>query len=287
MSKKSAKASQSLKIPRTIILTGKFLQFISPRLATAFASRLFTTPVKHKIPRRELEMDHKSIQEKVHIDSIGKDIVVYHYGEGKKRILLVHGWSGRGTQLVKFADELVKLGYSTVSFDAPAHGKSSGKTTMMPEFIQCIFRIEKEYGPFDAAVGHSLGGMSLLNSVKRGLKLDKLVVIGSGDIIQNIIDEFVVMLQMKPKIGQMMREHFEKISPETMDSYSSYIAAGQVSIPVLIIHDENDHEVSVECARHIHGHLKNGELMVTRGLGHRKILGSHQVIERSLSFIKN
>jgi alpha-beta hydrolase superfamily lysophospholipase len=56
-----------------------------------------------------------------------------------KKILLVHGWSGRGTQLFKIADELLKQGYSTISFDAPAHGKSPGKTIMV-DFITTNFR---------------------------------------------------------------------------------------------------------------------------------------------------
>jgi alpha-beta hydrolase superfamily lysophospholipase len=47
---------------------------------------------------------------------------------------------GRGTQLFKIADELLKQGYSTISFDAPAHGKSPGKTTIMVDFIAYYFR---------------------------------------------------------------------------------------------------------------------------------------------------
>jgi len=286
MTKKSVIHSQSLKIPRIIITTSKILQFISKKWAALFAARLFTTPLKYNIPKRELEMDRKSRQERVHIKAINKDIVVYHYGTGLKKILLVHGWSGRGTQLVKFADELVKAGYSIISFDAPAHGKSSGKTTLMPEFIASILHLAKESGPFYAAVGHSLGGMSLLNSVKRGLKLQRLVMIGSGDVIQDIINEFIEKLELKNEVGLKMKKHFEKKSHETMDAYSSYIAAQQIEIPVLVIHDEDDAEVSVDCARHIHEHLEKGELLITKGLGHRKILGNQNVIERSLQFIQ-
>lgn len=285
MAKKSGKGDQSLKIPRPIILTGKFLQFISPKLAANFAARLFTTPLRHKIPKREHDMDRKSRQETVHIDAINKDIVVYQYGSGEKTILLVHGWSGRGTQLVKFADIFSKAGYAIISFDAPAHGKAPGKTSIMPEFIASILQLEKQFGPFDAAVGHSLGGMSLLNAIKRGLKINRLVTIGSGDIIQDIIDEFIEKLQLKPEIGILMREHFEKKNHESMDEYSSWRAAREIAVPVLVIHDENDAEVPVKCARHIHENLSNGKLLITHGLGHRKILGSQDVIGKTFRFI--
>jgi alpha-beta hydrolase superfamily lysophospholipase len=36
----------------------------------------------------------------------------------------------------------LKQGYSTISFDAPAHGKSPGKTTIMVDFITTILEIE-------------------------------------------------------------------------------------------------------------------------------------------------
>ena len=287
MAKNSGNTPQTLKIPKLILITSKFLQAISPKLAARFAARLFTTPLKYKIPKRELEMDRKSIQKLVKIPTINKEVVVYKYGENDRKILLVHGWSGRGTQLVKFADAFIKCGYETISFDAPAHGKSPGKTTLMPEFIATILELEQQLGPFQAAVGHSLGGMSLLNSVKQGLKIKNLVVIGSGDIIQDIMDEFIEKLELKPEISTLLRLHFEKTSRQTMDSYSAYIAAKQIEIPVLVIHDNDDFEVLVKCAHHIVENLKNGKLMLTNGLGHRKILGNPAVIERTFEFINN
>lgn len=99
--------------------------------------------------------------------------MTYEYGKSDRKVLLVHGWSGRGTQLFKIADELLDNGYSVVSFDAPAHGKSKGNTTIMSEFIASILEIEKQYGPFEFAIGHSLGGMSVLNAIKDGLKVKK------------------------------------------------------------------------------------------------------------------
>ncbi len=287
MPKKSAPELQTLKIPKPIRLTSKFLQAISPRLATRFAARLFVTPIKHKIPKREIEMDRKSRQQFLEIPTIGKKIMVYQYGESPNKILLVHGWSGRGTQLVKFADEFLKAGYATISFDAPAHGKSTGKTTLMPEFIASILEVDRQFGPFTGAVGHSLGGMSLMNAAKAGLNLNRLVIIGSGDIVQDIMDEFVGKLELESKYSTLLRRHFEKRSQQTMDSYSAYIAAREIQFPVLVIHDNNDLEVSVKAAHHIVQHLAHGELMLTNNLGHRKILGNNEVILKTLQFIKN
>lgn len=285
MTKKFKKPNQTLKIPKIILVTGKFLSFISTNLAVQFAAKLFTTPIKHKIPKRELEMDSKSRQETIFIPSIRKNIVVYHFGASEKKMLLVHGWSGRGTQLVKFAEAFVKLGYETISFDAPAHGKSPSSSTLMPEFIESILEIDKQFGPFEAAVGHSLGGMSLLNAIKKGLKLNRLVIIGSGDVVQDIINDFVRKLELDAKFNDFLRIHFENKHQLSMDSFSAYHAAKTVDFPTLVIHDQDDDEVPVSCAHHIHQNLKNGALMLTENLGHRKILGDSKVIQKTTDFI--
>lgn len=277
---------QSLKIPKSILITAKLLEVTSSKLAMKFAAKLFTSPIKYKLPKREIEMDKNSLQQNVTISSIEKEIVVYSYGKSDKKVLLVHGWSGRGTQLVKIADEMLKLGYTTISFDAPAHGKSPGKTSNMTEFIASILELEKNFGPFEFAIGHSLGGMSILNSIKRGLKVKKAVIIGSGDIVEDIMDDFVEKLGMNIAISKKMKASFEKKIGETMDSFSAYVAAKEVSIPVLVLHDKDDEDVPVKAAYHINENLKESELVITEGLGHRKILGDAKVIKKITDFLK-
>ena len=70
-----------------------------------------------------------------------------------------------------------------------------------------------------------------------------------------------------------------------MDSYSAWHSARKIDIPVLVIHDKDDDEVPVSCALHIHQNLKNGELLLTQNLGHRKILGDTEVIQKTINFI--
>jgi pimeloyl-ACP methyl ester carboxylesterase len=287
MTKNTSNHTKPLKIPKIIILSGKVIAFLSKKWVAIYAAKLFTTPIKHKLPKREIKMDKDSEQQMISVPVIHKQVNVYKYGNGSKKILLVHGWSGRGTQLCKIADEMIKLGYAIVSFDAPAHGKSPGNSTIMVDFIASIIEIDKQFGPFEVAIGHSLGGMSVLNAIKEGLQVDKAVIIGSGDIVQDIIDDFIAKLELKPEISKLLCEYFEKKYGGKMDDYSAYKAAAITLIPTLVIHDENDPEVSIKAGKNIFEHLKNGELMVTKGLGHRKILADNHVIEKIINFIKN
>ncbi len=286
MAKNISKKPKSTEIPKIIIKTAGFFEFISTRLATRFAAKLFTTPIKHKIPNRELEMDKNSVQTLIEIPTINKKIVVFEYGISSKKVLLVHGWSGRGTQLFKIADELLINGFSVVSFDAPAHGKSPGSTTIMVEFIESILEIEKQYGAFEFAIGHSLGGMALMNAVNRNLKINKLVTIGSGNLVLDIFIDFVEKIKMNPKQVDLLRIYFEKKYNKAMDELSSFNNVQKIQIPLLVIHDENDEEIPISSAKEIEKHIVNGKLFVTKGLGHRKILGDIDVINEIIRFLK-
>lgn len=272
-------------VPKSILYFAKFLNFFSSNLAERFARRLFITPIKHKIPKREFQMESESVQTKLMVPAIHKEIVVYSYGNSNKKILLVHGWSGRGTQLVKIAEAFLENGYSTISFDAPAHGKSGTKTTLMLEFIESVLEIEKSYGPFEFAVGHSLGGMSILNAIKKGLQVKKAVVIGSGNSVINIVNSFVEKIGLPNKVAVLMRNSFEKKYHFDMESFSGYEAAKEVKIPVLVIHDNDDDDIPVSEAHHLAENLSNKEILITNELGHRKILGDTTVINKIVEFL--
>ena len=51
--------------------------------------------------------------------------------------------------------------------------------------------------------------MSVLNAIKQNLQVKKAVTIGAGDIIQDIIDDFIKKLQLKPEYGIKLKDHFE------------------------------------------------------------------------------
>jgi len=279
------KPVQVLLAPKYLMVTGKILTKTSPFLASRFAARLFFTPFRYKIPEREKEMDRNSIQESIMVPSINREIEVYHYGESKKKILLIHGWSGTGTQMAIIAKELVKKGYSIVSFDAPGHGKAPGKISMMPFFIESIHELEKRYGPFHSAIGHSLGGMSILKAVKDGLSLNKLVIIGTANSVTHITKDFAQNMQLNEKVAKKMKSYFDSKFGEDMDNYSGAVSAKAVKTPTLVIHDEDDVDVHVSSAYEISKNLIDSQLLITKGLGHRKILGDSEVINSITTFI--
>lgn len=275
----------SFEIPKYLIQTGKLLQYFSHDLTARLAAKIFATPFKIAPPERELMMRQSAKKNLLMVDGLKKNIMVYTYGYSKKKILLVHGWSGRGTQLVNIADKVLENKMMVISFDGPSHGLSSGKRTSLIEFIKCILQLEKEYGPFDAAIGHSFGGMALLNAVSEGLKIDNLVIIGADNSINEIIKSEIKKHSLQPVIAKKLIELINKQLGVDVENFSSKNAAKNVDIPTLVISDSEDKYVDVSSALTIRQNLKYGELLMTNGLGHHKILKDPTVIQRIIDFI--
>ena len=283
--KKDKVPVQRLLVPSYILYASRALTALSPFLASRFAAHLFLSPFRYKLPKRERKMDNESTQTRLMVPSMEREIVLYEYGKSSRKILLVHGWSGRGTQLALMAEDLLKTGYSVVSFDAPAHGKAPGKKTMMPHFVEAIRFIDEHYGPFEAAIAHSLGGMALLRAVKEDFNTRKLVIIGTANSITRITSEFAENMKMNEEVAAKMKKYFDEKFGADMDTYSGAVSAKDVDIPTLVVHDENDVDVNVDAAHEIHESLAKSEIFITKGLGHRKILGDEKVIKKITTFL--
>ncbi len=268
------------KIQKRILYVAKFLEAISPKAAARFSFLLFTKPVKFKRPRREGKMYHESQKEMLAIPSLGKKVRVYEYGSSEEKILLIHGWSGRGTQLFSIAEHFLKKGLMCISFDGTAHGESDGKMSNMTEFIKIICEINRQYGPFKYAVGHSLGGMALLNAVKEGFSIEKAALVSSGNSIKGITKQFISRLGLKNKVAVLLKKELDKKLGDDSEKLSAYMAAKEVKIPVLVVHDRDDQDVKVACAHDIVQYLSKGEVYITEGLGHRRILYDNKVIQK-------
>lgn len=281
------KQSKVLEVPRYIKNTSKVLQRLNKNMAAAFALKLFETPIKFKTPKREQRMYEVSYKSKKTLPKSGKEIMVYENKFGEKKVLLVHGWNGRGTQMVSIAKAFKELDYTIISFDAPGHGNSLKATSNMTDFIEAIFELDKKYNGFNVIIGHSLGGMSVINCLGRGLETTKAVIIGSGNKTKDVTEDFLGTIGMDKKMTPILINLFEKKYSDKMSNYDVDFQAENVKASVLIIHDKNDKDVPFTASETIHSKLLNSELLLTTGLGHRKILGDEKVIEKIVQFVTN
>jgi len=280
------KLTSSLKIPKAVQWFFKAIYIFSDSISLYFASKLFTTPIRFKTPKRELAMDEAAQKKTLHVSSIQKDIHILSYGYSDKKVLLTHGWAGRRTQLFMIANLLLEKGFMVTAFDAPSHGKSPGKTTNLLEYIASIKAINKEFGPFEAAVGHSFGAMAIMNTQAETAIFKRLITVGSGDTMEDILINFAHNLGLNTRFGHQLKKYFEKKWNIKLINYDTNEVAKKINVPVLVIHDVLDGDVAVSCAVNIRLNLKKGTLLLSEGLGHTKILRDKDIANRIVNFIK-
>ena len=161
----------------------RLLGAISPALAGRWVYRLWFQPLRYPEPKREKEWRRTS--QPLDVECHGQRLAVDSWGAGPV-VLMVHGWNGRGVQLGAFTPELVRAGYRVVTFDAPAHGRSPGRATNLPEVSEAIQAVARACGPVHAIIGHSFGVACSIYAVRQGLKVNRIVAISPPNSVRGL-----------------------------------------------------------------------------------------------------
>jgi pimeloyl-ACP methyl ester carboxylesterase len=257
---------------------------LSPHLAGHLVNFLWYRTYRAKEPIREkafLEQADWSL-----LELNGIPIQTYTWGKGKRSILLVHGWNGRGAQLGQIALALSEQGFRVVTFDLPAHGRSAGKSTDIPTISATIQALEKHYGPFYAAVSHSFGGMCLLHAVSAASHIERVVTISTPLDIATLMRKFAHSLQLSPKVSEILEQLLEKRFGESVWRRFSMLSwTENLTVPGLVIHDRDDYYVEAGDALQISEAWQGSEVLLTEKLGHHRILAEPDVITKIIKFL--
>lgn len=282
--KKKKNHRQGFSVPHWLRFGFKTIERISPYWAMRAAAYIFSKPLKFTIPEKELKALRLCKTDREYIAEIDKEITTFTWENSGEKVLLAHGWSGRGTQLYRIAETLHNEGYHVIAYDAPAHGKSSGKQTNILQMIATISYLDRTHG-FDFLVGHSFGAMAIFNYCKKPNSVKKIITLGAADNMRTIFDNFILSIGLQQKTSERMIRYFEKKYSLKIDDYSPFLAVQKLQTPTLILHDEKDYDVPVQCADTIERHHPNARVIKTKGLGHRKILRDERVMQYIKSFI--
>lgn len=289
---KSRQQSQSIpkksfELPKYITNTVQVLEFFSYRLALKFVLKLFFSPIRFRRPKREEEI-YASANKQILKNKLGHDFELMIWGDkNSKSILLVHGWSGRGTQFHQVIESLLKDNWRVISFDAPGHGNSKLKTSNLLEFTYCCLEICQKFGPLEHAIGHSLGGGALFNALDRGADFKSIVCIGTPATIPMVVEDFALKVKASPKIAKGILKTIERNFEINVEEISSNVLAYKHQPKGLIIHDTEDLDVAVENAFILKKSWTNAELLISTGYGHRKIINHPDSVKKIQEFLNS
>ncbi len=283
---KKKKHQQGVPVPKWLVFGFKTIERISPYIAMRIAAHIFSKPIKFRTPKHEKKQTLNCTSKLHHIAKIDEHIMVYEWKNSGKRILINHGWSSRGTQMYRIAEQLFTAGFHVIAYDAPAHGQSTGSKTNMLQILKVTNYLAQHYGGFYGIIGHSLGGGVSFQHSKQANEVKKLVTLAAIDKMSTVFENYTAIIGLSQKTCLRMVAYFERKHNVRLADYDTSLAAQQIAIPTLVIHDQDDHDVSVDCATNIVKHHKNAQLVITEGLGHSKILNDPKVIDLVTSFIK-
>ncbi|MFP5507300.1 MAG: alpha/beta fold hydrolase [Gammaproteobacteria bacterium] len=279
----TAHLSPSLRLLRTGF---RHLGPYFPGPAGRLAYRLWFSTQRYPEPGRERRWVAAARTD--HVAWQGRELVRYQWGMADApAVLLIHGWNGRGPQLGAFAAPLNDAGLRVVAFDAPGHGRSPGRSTNIFEFADAILTVARASGPVTGAVAHSFGVPACARALLQDWALPQLVAIAAPANAEFLLTRFARILDIPDNVMAAMRQRVERRFG--MDIFARLatdeMLAGR-ALPGLIIHDRDDRDVPDGHAERLHRAWPASRLMLTDGLGHRRILRDHQVIAETVRFLR-
>jgi len=255
----------------------------TPTLSKGIIKRLFFTPSTYK--SSPIEKDYLDTGRRFEISIHGKVVNCWKWGSGPS-ILLAHGWNGRGIQLHHFIEPLVQRGYSALTYDAPGHGASQGKTSSYFEFTDTIRTLLSSPNGHEirGVIAHSLGGSAVVNSIeKENLALDA-VLIAPALRLKEVLYGFFDYVGLPRAIYEILIKEYEDQFGYNMHRDNPVNLLREINSKILIVHDKNDPTIPYADSKEISGRFPNIELNTTERLGHKKVLADSSVVNRALDY---
>lgn len=245
--------------------------------AFSYALRLFTTPGRHAIPPRE-RLAMRGAR-RVDLALEGDRLATWVWGQSERRVALLHGWEGRGSQWHAFIVELRAAGMQVIVVDPPAHGLSRGWSRAdLPLFIKSLFRVEEEFGPITCVVGHSLGGTAIVGALELGLHAERAAIISAPARPRNYWLALLRALGLAESRIPAFDGRFADVYGFSWEELDMVRVASRCTVEALVIHDRWDREVPCDEAALLAEAWRGARFHMTDGLGHRRILCDGAVV---------
>jgi pimeloyl-ACP methyl ester carboxylesterase len=275
----------ALPLPFRLARTGlNGLGRISPPLTGRLAFHLFCTPFRHAEPPRETAVLRQA--GRFSIPFRDRRLAAYAWGQGPT-VLLVHGWSGRGSQLGAFVEPLVAAGHRVVAFDLPAHGRTSGRRTNALVATEAILRVGEELGPLHGVIAHSFGALCTTLALRDGLDARRVAYVSPAASASQAVRGFSRQFGLSwPAEWGLRREMERRFGPGVWPRFSARTCAPDLMVPALIVHDLDDTEVPYRGGQLLAHTWPGARLVTTVGLGHRRILRDPRVIGAAMELFR-
>jgi pimeloyl-ACP methyl ester carboxylesterase len=231
------------------------------------------------------------------VDAAGAQVRGRVLGEADAPVaILVHGWGGWWQQLSTFVPMLLERGYRVVAFDALGHGDSGRgalgpRSTTVPEMAASYAAVVERFGAPALTVAHSMGCVSVASAQREhGIVPERQVLVAPAATTDGMVDTFSTALGIGPAVRAGLVERFVRRVGRPLEDFDllplveAEQAAGRLA-PALIVHDRADAVTSADASARLAEAWSGSELLLTDGLGHRRVLREAAVVAAAARFL--
>ncbi|MGQ7854749.1 alpha/beta fold hydrolase [Pedobacter sp. WC2501] len=206
----------------------------------------------------------------------------FSWGNGKRKVLLTHGWASKALDFYELIIELQKIDdLEIIAFDAPGNGSSISEFSNLMLYADSVKSIALNYAQPDVLIGHSLGGMANVIALQE-LEINPKLLISIAPLIRlkENFEQSLDSVNIGAKHQDIFFENFAQEFPVPV-SHFNLTELYQLS-------PDLDHFLAFDPADHISPYLFLKEFSDKypainsksfEDVGHYKILRSIDVIE--------
>lgn len=187
------------------------------------------------------------------------------------RIIVLHGWNADGTMMLPLARKLADTGFAVILPDLASPGLTRTRKLDVQRVARRIVAECDVFGPYEAVIGHSAGGLVGAVAAREGLRVHRLVTISSAASVASLLTGYMSFIDapeaLKPAILRLYRTLRGRdpagIGPEDY---------GLFGTAHLIVHGSNDWQVSPSSAHRICAGRANLAPILLPGCNHQSVL---------------
>lgn len=254
---------------------------IAPRSTARRLARTFMSP--RDLPRRSFEDEAETTAERL---TLATGISALRWKGTGPRLLAIHGWEGRATQFGAMASQLGSISADVIALDGPAHGQSTGSMANPVLFARALLDADRELGPFDAVIGHSMGAASASLALSWGLRADRAVILAGPASVVTPLRSFAGFLGVPESLLPRLLDEVGHLAGGEPHALDIEHVAPRLTVPYLVIHDIGDADVPFAESQRVVRAVDGARLVATKDLGHHRVMREPQVIAEIEAFLE-
>ena len=261
---------------------------IAPMRAGRRAEKMFRATTRRPRPLDEQAILLNAVP--LTLDFDGLSLVGYEWRSGANEldlppVLLMHGWDSRASQMAPIVKALLAQGHRVLAFDAPAHGDSPDAGVTVSTFADLVLAADRRFGPFHAAIGHSVGGAAVALAATRGLRTKRIATLAAPASLRRASLRVAAMIGLPRRATDAMLQAAAIANGRSLDALESTGLILPPDVSALLLHDPRDRQVPASESTIVADAWPNARVHHIAGVGHNGILAADTAHRLLLDFV--